>query len=154
MTSLVPTGVCIVMERPCAKSGSSMCQVRKAACAKYGWKHMPSPNGSMPLVGCWKSPRSNLLGWGGVSSYTVGQRLAYLGNAAVQNGAVGFVTGCTGSAAVYAVRSLWKPAAPPPPEHSVRPVIRTGLGWLYFLSIHYNLRYNLVNAAEDMLYAR
>jgi hypothetical protein len=61
--------------------------------------------------------------------------------------------GVTGSALVAgltAVREATDPAWAPPPT---RPsVLGTGVGWLYFMASSSNVRYNLVNAAEEALY--
>eukprot|EP00884_Botryococcus_braunii_P023153 jgi/Botrbrau1/9521/Bobra.0211s0012.1 len=87
--------------------------------------------------------------------YTLVQRVACFGTKMVQYGTVGFIMGCVGSAAVAGLTSLREQLDPdfvPPP--TVQPVLGTGLGWLYFLGIHSNVRYNFVNAIEDVLYTR
>lgn len=42
--------------------------------------------------------------------------------------------------------------------HDARParqdIARTGLGWLHFMGLNGNVRYNLLHAAEDVLHAR
>ena len=85
--------------------------------------------------------------------YTPAQRVACFGSKAVQYGAVGFVMGVAGSGAVRcltAAREALDPTfVPPATEQSV---LGTGLGWLYFMGISSNVRYNLINAAEDALY--
>ena len=62
---------------------------------------------------------------------------------------------CTGSALVHAMtaaRERFDSAFEPPPTE--QPIAGTGLGWLYFMGLNSNLRYNALNAAEDVLYAR
>lgn len=74
---------------------------------------------------------------------------------AAQYGAVGFVMGCIGSSIVHAmtaVRMRMDAAFEPPPTE--QPIAGTGLGWLYFMGLNSNIRYNAVNAAEDIMYAR
>ena len=63
--------------------------------------------------------------------------------------------GCIGSSivhAVTAVRMRTDAAFEPPPTE--QPIAGTGLGWLYFMGLNSNIRYNAVNAAEDVMYAR
>ncbi|KAK9904921.1 hypothetical protein WJX75_005675 [Coccomyxa subellipsoidea] len=91
----------------------------------------------------------------GQPGFTLAQRAACFGVKAAQYGAVGFVMGCTGSALVHAmtaVRERFDSAFEPPPTE--QPIAGTGLGWLYFMGLNSNLRYNALNAAEDVLYAR
>ncbi len=40
---------------------------------------------------------------------------------------------------------------PPPAE---QPIVGSGPGWLYFRGLNSVVRYNAINAAEDMLYTR
>lgn len=54
--------------------------------------------------------------------------------------------------AVTAVRMRMDAAFEPPPTE--QPIAGTGLGWLYFMGLNSNIRYNAVNAAEDVMYAR
>jgi hypothetical protein len=54
--------------------------------------------------------------------------------------------------AMTAVRERFDSAFEPPPTE--QPIAGTGLGWLYFMGLNSNLRYNALNAAEDILYAR
>ena len=46
---------------------------------------------------------------------------------------------------------LYSNFVPPPTE---QPIAGTGLGWLYFMSLNSNVRYNAINAAEDIMYSR
>jgi hypothetical protein len=74
---------------------------------------------------------------------------------ATQYGAVGFTMGCIGSAIVHgmtALRERLDTAFEPPPTE--QPIAGTGVGWLYFMGLNSNIRYNALNAAEDILYAR
>ncbi len=81
--------------------------------------------------------------------------MACFGTKMVQYGIVGFIMGCAGSAAVTGLTNLREQLDPSfVPPATVQPVLGTGFGWLYFLGIHSNVRYNLVNAAEDILYTR
>lgn len=62
---------------------------------------------------------------------------------------------CSGSALVHAMtaaRERFDSAFEPPPTE--QPIAGTGLGWLYFMGLNSNVRYNALNAAEDVLYAR
>ena len=54
--------------------------------------------------------------------------------------------------AMTAVRMHVDAAFEPPPVE--QPIAGTGLGWLYFMGLNSNIRYNVVNAAEDIMYAR
>ena len=63
--------------------------------------------------------------------------------------------GCIGSSIVHAmtaVRMRMDSAFEPPPTE--QPIAGTGLGWLYFMGLNSNIRYNAVNAAEDVMYSR
>ena len=63
--------------------------------------------------------------------------------------------GCVGSSIVHgmtAVRMRMDTACEPPSAE--QPIAGTGLGWLYFMGLHSNIRYNAVNAAEDIMDAR
>lgn len=51
-----------------------------------------------------------------------------------------------------AARERFDSAFEPPPTE--QPIAGTGLGWLYFMGLNSNVRYNALNAAEDVLYAR
>ena len=42
-------------------------------------------------------------------------------------------------------------SGPPPAE---QPIVGSGLGWLYSKGLNSVVRYNAINAAEDMLYSR
>lgn len=87
--------------------------------------------------------------------FTLAQRAACFFVKAAQYGAVGFVMGCAGSALVHAMtaaRERFDAAFEPPPTE--QPIAGTGLGWLYFMGLNSNVRYNALNAAEDVLYAR
>lgn len=83
------------------------------------------------------------------------QRLICFGYKAVQYGIIGFTMGVAGSSAVNTmtnVRELTDDKFEPPTE--APSAILTGLGWLYFMGLNSNLRYNLVARAEQVLYTR
>jgi hypothetical protein len=85
--------------------------------------------------------------------FPVTSRAACFAARAVQYGAVGFTMGVTGSALVAcltALREAADPAWSPPPTY--QSVLGTGIGWCYFMASSSNVRYNLVNAAEEALY--
>ena len=87
--------------------------------------------------------------------YTHTQRAACFLWKAVQYGIIGFSTGLMGSFAVNRmtdVRELTDEKFEPPSE--APSAILTGLGWLYFMGINSNIRYNMVAAGEQFLYRR
>lgn len=71
----------------------------------------------------------------------------------LQYGIVGFTMGFAGSALVNTmtdIRELTDDNFEPPAE-APSPLL-TGLGWLFFMGVNSNLRYNLVSAGEQHLY--
>ena len=87
--------------------------------------------------------------------YTATQRAACFLWKALQYGIIGFSMGLAGSFAVNRmtdVRELTDEKFEPPSE--APSAILTGLGWLYFMGLNSNLRYNLVAAGEQLLYRR
>ncbi|KAK9807036.1 hypothetical protein WJX72_011423 [[Myrmecia] bisecta] len=91
----------------------------------------------------------------GLPAFTLGQRLACFASKAVQYGAVGFVMGCAGTAVVQGLTTMREQLDPtfvPPPL--TQPVLGTGVGWLYFMSLNSNVRYNFVNFAEEFMYGK
>jgi len=86
--------------------------------------------------------------------YPLPARAACLVARAAQYGCVGFTMGVTGSALVAGLAAAREAAdpewAPPPTRQSV---VGTGAGWAYFMATSSNVRYNLVNAAEEALYS-
>jgi len=85
--------------------------------------------------------------------YPLSARAACFAARAAQYGAVGFSMGVLGSslvAGLTAVREAADPAWVPPPTR--QSVLGTGVGWCWFMSTSSNVRYNLVNGAEDALY--
>lgn len=87
--------------------------------------------------------------------FTLAQRAGCFFLKAGQYGAVGFVMGCIGSSIVHAmtaVRMRMDSAFEPPATE--QPIAGTGLGWLYFMGLSSNIRYNAINAAEDIMYSR
>ena len=90
-----------------------------------------------------------------VCRFTLAQRAGCFCLKAAQYGTVGFVMGCAGSAIVHgmtALRMHLDAAFEPPPTE--QPIAGTGLGWLYFMGLNSNIRYNAINAAEDVMYSR
>ena len=90
-----------------------------------------------------------------VCRFTLAQRVGCFCLKAAQYGTVGFVMGCAGSALVHgmtALRIRLDAAFEPPPTE--QPIAGTGLGWLYFMGLNSNIRYNAINAAEDIMYSR
>lgn len=87
--------------------------------------------------------------------YPLSARLACFLAKAMQYGTVGLVMGTTGSSLVLGLTflrtALDKEYQPPP---TYQPVLGTGLGWLLFMSGSSNVRYNLINLAEDLAYER
>ena len=91
----------------------------------------------------------------GQPAFTAAQRLACFAIKAVQYGSVGFAMGCMGTGLVHgltAMRERADTSYEPPPV--VQPILGTGLGWLYFMGMSSNMRYNTINAMEDALYSR
>ena len=73
----------------------------------------------------------------------------------MQYGAVGFLLGCIRTSMVHTIAKLHMrvdlASGPPPAE---QPIVGFGLGSLYFKGLNSVVRYNAINAAEDMLYSR
>lgn len=87
--------------------------------------------------------------------YTNMQRIACFCWKSLQYGIIGFSMGVAGSAAVNSMtdlRELTDAKFEPPSE--APSAILTGLGWLYFMGISSNVRYNLIAFAEQFLYRR
>ena len=85
--------------------------------------------------------------------YPLSSRAACFAARAGQYGCVGFSMGVLGSAIVSgltAAREAADPAWTPPPTR--QSILGTGVGWCWFMATSSNLRYNLVNGAEDLLY--
>jgi hypothetical protein len=87
--------------------------------------------------------------------YTTTQRVGCFFWKAVQYGIIGFHMGVLGSFTVNRLtdfRELADDKFEPPSE--APSAILTGLGWLYFMGINSNIRYNMVAAGEQFLYRR
>ena len=87
--------------------------------------------------------------------YSPLQRFTCFWYKAVQYGIIGFTMGVLGSSAVNRMtdlRELTDEEFDPPSE--APSAVLTGLGWLYFMGISSNVRYNLIAAAEQFLYRR
>lgn len=90
----------------------------------------------------------------GMPGFTAAQRLGCFALKAVQYGTIGFVMGCTGTGIVHGLtntREKLDPSSTPPPV--TQSMLGTGLGWLIFMGLSSNVRYNTINAAEDFLYS-
>jgi hypothetical protein len=87
--------------------------------------------------------------------YNTRQRVGCSAYKALQYGVIGFTMGVLGSFGVNRLtdlRELADDSFEPPSE--APSAILTGLGWLYFMGINSNIRYNLVACAEQVLYRR
>jgi Protein RETICULATA-related len=83
------------------------------------------------------------------------QRFACFWWKAIQYGAIGLTMGYVGSSAVNRMtdlREMTDESFVPPTE--APSAVLTGLGWLYFMGISSNVRYNLIAAAEQLMYRR
>ena len=91
----------------------------------------------------------------GSGLYTTAQRIACFCWKSLQYGIIGFSMGVIGSSAVNGmtdVREMTDETFEPPSE--APSALLTGLGWLYFMGISSNVRYNLIACAEQIMYRR
>lgn len=88
--------------------------------------------------------------------YRARDRVATLLLKGVQYGGVGFAMGCLGASSVQGLitvrEKLDGPAFASPA--TVQSTLGTGTAWCGFMATSSNVRYNMVNALEDMLYRR
>ncbi len=61
----------------------------------------------------------------------------------------------TGTSLVHGLTELRERMDPSfTPPATMQSIVGTGAGWLYFMAFSSNVRYNLVNACEELLYTR
>ena len=87
--------------------------------------------------------------------FALAQRVGCFCNTAVQYGAFGILMGCVKNSMGHiraTVRMRVDPASRLQPAE--QPLVGFGPGWLYFKGLNSIMRYNAINAAEDVLYSR
>ena len=87
--------------------------------------------------------------------FTLAQRVGCFCNTAVQYGAFGILMGCVRISMGHITATLrmgMDPSSRPQPAE--QPFVGSGPGWLYFKGLDSIMRYNAINAAEDVLYSR
>ena len=88
-------------------------------------------------------------------AFTPVERIGTLALKAVQYGTVGLVMGLLGTASVHALIHLKEHMDPTfSPPATVQSIVGVGVTWCIFMASSSNVRYNLVNATEDLLYGR
>lgn len=86
-------------------------------------------------------------------TFTPAQRIACFLYKAVQYGAVGFTMGIAGTSVVNLLTDVREVADPTFQPPAMWPsALLTGLGWLYFMGVSSNVRYNMISAGEQYLY--
>jgi hypothetical protein len=91
----------------------------------------------------------------GAAPFALSSRFATLALKAVQYGGVGFIMGTLGASLVQSLIALReKVDGSFQPPGTVQSVGGTGAAWCTFMATSSNVRYNAVNALEDVLYSR